>query len=131
MTNPFPGVVFHDTIRNTYVAAADDLDGVRKEDIDPNDLSRPASYERVWLFEELAYQHCETDDPWKPEYLVIGDTEVTPPPRQDGEFVQRVFTLGLHERSDRSIVFGDVEDDYYSQFVPHSRFAPHPDSGRQ
>ena len=131
LTEPLPGVVFRDTIQNNYASAQLDRDGVRKEDFDRNDPNRLVPYKRVWAFQQYAYQHCETEDPWKPEYLVIGDKEVSPPPRQPGEFVQRVFTLGLHERSDKSIVFGELEDDPWSQFVPHSQFAPHPDSGRQ
>ncbi len=72
---------------------------------------------RAWVFRELSYQHCETEDPWKPEYFLVEGQEVEPPPWEQGEFVKMVFVLSLHERNEsRDIVHESL------------RFQPHPKS---
>ena len=102
---PLPGVVFQDT---------------RKHKID--------NYEekRAWVFRELSYQHCKTDDPWNPEYFVVEGQEIDAPPRKEGDFVQMVFSLGLHQRNaNRDIVQGDSA---YSSFAAHPELRRHPPS---
>ena len=93
---PLPGVIFQDTIP-AYPRGTDER--------------------TAWVFRELSYQHCETGDPWKPEYLVVEGREVETPPWEQGEFVKMVFALSRHERNEsRDIVYVS------------SQFLPHPDS---
>ena len=68
LSEPLPGIIFQDTIKGSGNIE-----------------------ERAWVFTQLPYEHCKTDDPWRPEFLIIGDQEVDLVPRESDEYISMVF----------------------------------------
>ena len=91
------------TYANGTTERVEPLEGVVFQD---RKVNRDGNEQNAWVFRELSYQHCKVEDPWNPEYLVVDGKQVPPPPRKEGEFVQKVFALSLHQRNqDRTVIY--------------------------
>ena len=98
LSEPLPGIIFQDTIKGSGNIE-----------------------ERAWVFTQLPYEHCKTDDPWRPEFLIIGDQEVDLVPRESDEYISMVFSLGLYERKTKEIYH---REDSYTRFAPAPCYKP-------